>query len=138
MSMYILDTDHVSLYQQAHPQIVGRVAQQNPNAIAVTVVTVEEQMRGWLSAIRKAEQSRLIWAYTGLQKTTEFYRHVQLLAFGEAALEHYNELRKLRLRVGTQDLRIAAIALSANGTVITRNRRDFAQITGLQIADWTQ
>lgn len=52
-------------------------------------------------------------------------------------IERYLALRAAKIRVGIQDLRIAAIVLSIDGTLITRNRRDFAQVPELKIEDWT-
>jgi tRNA(fMet)-specific endonuclease VapC len=43
-------------------------------------------------------------------------------------------LKKKRLE---NDVRIAAIALSVDGTIITRNQKDFSQVPGLKIEDWT-
>jgi tRNA(fMet)-specific endonuclease VapC len=36
-----------------------------------------------------------------------------------------------------KDLRIAVIALSVGGTVITRNQKDFSQVPGIKIENWT-
>jgi tRNA(fMet)-specific endonuclease VapC len=49
-------------------------------------------------------------------------------------LQQNPALRKARLQ---KDMRIAAIALTQNATVVTLNQRDFGQVPGLQIVDWT-
>jgi tRNA(fMet)-specific endonuclease VapC len=36
-----------------------------------------------------------------------------------------------------KDMRIAAIVLSVEGTIITRNQKDFTQVLGIKIEDWT-
>ncbi len=59
-----------------------------------------------------------------------------MLDFNEAAYAYYRDLLRQKIRVGTQDLRIAAIALSVNGIVVTRNQKDFGKVPNLQIENW--
>lgn len=60
------------------------------------------------------------------------------MPFDAAALTEFDRLKAMKLRVGTMDLRIAATALSRGLTVVTRNERDFAQVPGLKVEDWTR
>ena len=48
-SLRILDTDHISLHQRGHAGITANVASLPPEAIAVTIISLEESMRGWLA-----------------------------------------------------------------------------------------
>jgi tRNA(fMet)-specific endonuclease VapC len=138
VSLFILDTDHITLLRQRHPLVSQRVALTAPNNIAVTIVTFEEQVRGWLSAIRRYNATpRQQWAYQGLHGVLDFFCPLNILDFDQAAHTQFEDLRRQKIRIGTQDLRIAAIVLIARGTLVTRNQRDFAQVSGLALADWS-
>lgn len=138
MTLWIFDTDHVTLFQQGNPQIEQRVNQSDRKDIAITIVTVEEQMYGRLNRIRKANsKDELILAYANLRKTINYLADFELLDFDRDAANYYGEFLRQKIRVGTQDLRIAAITLSNNGILLTRNRRDFEKIPGLKFEDWS-
>ncbi|HZP81530.1 MAG TPA: hypothetical protein VFB21_07830 [Chthonomonadaceae bacterium] len=52
--MYLLDTDHISLIARGGPEgqrIIQHASAFAPEEIAVTIVSYEEQMRGWLAEI---------------------------------------------------------------------------------------
>lgn len=138
MTLWIFDTDHATLFQQGNPQIVQCVSAVNPKDIAITLVTFEEQMYGRLNRIRRAKsEDEIVSAYASLRKTINYLTDFELLDFDGDAQHYYMELLRQKIRVGTQDLRIAAIALSKSGILLTRNRRDFEKIPGLRFEDWS-
>jgi tRNA(fMet)-specific endonuclease VapC len=138
VTLWIFDTDHTTLFQQGNPQIVQRVSAVNPKDIAITIVTFEEQMYGRLNRIRRATSGEeVISAYASLRKTINYLTDFELLDFDRDAQHYYMEFLRQKIRVGTQDLRIAAIALSKSSILLTRNRRDFERIPGLRFEDWS-
>lgn len=138
MIRYILDTDHVSLFQREHSMVMQRVNTTDPQTIGVTIITLEEQLYGRLNRIRRATSAEsLVSAYAKLRYTWDFFSTINLLDFSQDAGDCYAELVRQRIRVGTQDLKIAAIALSVTGIVVTRNQQDFGKVPGLKLADWT-
>ncbi len=137
--LYILDTDHISLQQRSHPAVLQRLGVLGEgDSVAVTVITVEEQIRGRLEIIRRHGASpRQVAAYTAFQQTLRYFATWRVLDFTQTAFEQFAALRQQRIRVGSQDLRIAAIALANAAILVTRNTRDFAQVPGLVIEDWS-
>ena len=76
-------------------------------------------------------------AYGRLTDTVHQLRQWRVVSFDTAAIAKYESLKKAKLNVGGNDLRIAAIALERNAIVVTCNRRDFARIPGIVTEDWT-
>lgn len=139
MSLYVLDTDSLQLFQEEHPAVVARVRAVAPNELCTSVITVEEQLSGWYTQLRQAKRpERLAWAYRRLAATVRFLSRVQIVDFDERAIRRCEELKKLKLKVRKMDLRIAATALEREATVVTRNVRDFRQVPGLRIEDWSK
>ena len=138
MPTYILDTDTVTRQQASHPAIIRRLEQIPPTLVFTIVITLREQLRGRLAVVDRAtEDVVLVRAYQQLQATVDYFKQVYLLPFTIEAAAQLQRLRAQKARVGTQDLRIAAIALSVGGVLVTSNRHDFAKVPGLQIEDWS-
>lgn len=140
--MYILDTDHLSLIQrngEDGKRILARLTAIDESEVAVTVITYEEQIKGRLGFLAKAKTlDEQVFAYQGLQQLAIDYRAIAILPFSyTAALEH-QRLRKAYPRLGSMDLKIAAVALTTNALLLTRNTSDFGQILELRIEDWSK
>jgi tRNA(fMet)-specific endonuclease VapC len=65
-----------------------------------------------------------------------FFNKWQILPFNEPAADRFEALRKQRVRIGTQDLKIASIALEAGALLLTANLRDFERVPGLRVENW--
>ena len=100
MTLWILDTDHISLWQRQHTPLLTKLDRIGVENIAITVITVEEQFRGRLDMVRRAnsEVSR-ISAYGWVRETTLFLgQFSQVLAWGSEAERIYGELKQSRSR----------------------------------------
>src|SRR5262249_33974035 len=116
MSLYVIDTDILTLYETGHQAVCQRVAAHQPSELAITVISVEEQLTGRFAQIRRARQpDEIARAYLQLAEATAFLGGLQILPFPEAAIRRYEQLKSARLNVGKQDLRIAATALEYGG-----------------------
>jgi tRNA(fMet)-specific endonuclease VapC len=133
-----LDTDYVSLFQRGHPQIINCLAKVASTELSITIITLEEQLRGRFQMTRRASSpSELIFAYQNLHVTFDSLKSFSIIDFSPTASNIYSLLFSQKIRIGTQDLRIAAIALSVEGIVVTRNQRDFGKVPNLTIEDWS-
>jgi len=139
--MIILDTDHVSALQaegsDVRETLIWRMKRSKDRDFAVTVITLEEQMKGWLAEINSTlDFSRQVGSYQRLAGMFLFFSALKIVDFNEAAAERTLGLRKARVRIGTMDLKIASIALSRDVLLLTANARDFAQVPGLRFENW--
>lgn len=137
MKIYIFDTDHLSLYGRANPYLIAKL-QSTQIQLNTTVINVEEQLRGRLAQISEIKDGEnQSAAYQLLTDTILMLSDFDVLQYDAKAREIYQSLKAQRIRVGTQDMRIASIVIAYNGILLTRNRRDFEKIANLMIEDWT-
>lgn len=138
MLRFLLDTDHLTLYQHGHPLLAQRVAAQPPGAVGVSVITVEESLRGRLAVLARApDGTARVARYGLLEQTVRLFHQFPIASFDQAGEQHFQQLIQLRLRIGTRDLKIAAVVLAHRLVLLTRNRRDFARVPGLAMDDWS-
>ncbi len=140
--MILLDTDHATLLK--YPSGIRRDrlrsrldGLRSEESVAVTIVTIEEQLRGWLACLAKERTShRQVAPYQELATLFEFYSQFTIVAFDIPAANQFDVLRAAKIRIGTMDLKIAAIALVRQSVLLSANIRDFEQVPGLRVENW--
>ena len=139
--MILLDTDHLTIlrYRESaqHDLLMERLNESLDDDVATSVVSVEEQLRGWLAEIHRCrrieDQSS---ADERLAEQIEFLANWPIIRFDPRATNEFAQLRRARIRIGTQDLKIAAIALAQEALLLSANLRDFEQVPGLRVENW--
>ena len=101
------------------------------------VITLEEQMRGWMALINRTKSiERQVHPYQRLASLVQFFAQWTVLPFDDQAANQFKLLQSQKIRIGTMDLKIAAIALSQHALVLSANLRDFGQVPNLRVEDW--
>lgn len=139
---YLLDTDHISFLQRRsgteYIRLAIRMGQYSSADFALCIVSLHEQVLGAHDFINRARTNTdTIRGYNLLLEILQSFASAPVLPFDIEATTNFDELRGQRVRVSTMDLRIAAIAISHNLVLLTRNIRDFSKIPELLTEDWT-
>ena len=87
---------------------------------------------------RVRNQSKEVAAYQRLQALLRFFNEIPVLDYTDVVAPRFEDLKRLRLRVGSMDLKIAAIVLSQDGLLLSANLKDFQRVPNLQVEDWTK
>lgn len=107
---------------------------------AIPVIVVEEVLRGRLNFIRQAQTARkrakLTRAYHFFERSFADLRTQQILPYDDAADKVFERWRKEGFQTPTNDLRIAAICVSQQATLVSRNRKDFEELSELTVVFW--
>jgi tRNA(fMet)-specific endonuclease VapC len=138
MLKFLLDTDHLTLLEHRNIRVTQKIGRQIAGAVGFPAVVVEESLRGRLTAIAQAKDGvRRISRYGLFLESLRRFQQFPIAPFDQSAEDQFQILRALHLRFGTRDQKIAAIALANNVILVTRNRKDFGQVPGLVIVDWS-
>jgi predicted nucleic acid-binding protein len=138
----VLDTDTLSELSRGHPIVTARAAAYLAEfgRLTITAVTVFERLRGYRAAIRAGKPfERQLQAFEALAA------NCVVLPFDRDAAAVAADIwsaatRRQRSQLG--DILIAAVAVSRQIPLATRNARYFQQLTkasdvGLRLVDWT-
>ncbi|MBN2577381.1 MAG: type II toxin-antitoxin system VapC family toxin [Pirellulales bacterium] len=140
--MLVLDTDHMSLLEwggKGSAALRERLADAAPDEVATTIISYEEQIRGWMTYIARAKSlGQQLEAYHRLRRHLDNYRQIPILDFDENAVAEFQNLRQMKIRIGMMDLKIAAIVLSRDAILLSRNLVDYRRVPGLRVEDWTK
>jgi tRNA(fMet)-specific endonuclease VapC len=132
--MILLDTDHLSILANrnatGHAALLSRLEAAG-DSLGVPVICVEEIHRA-----RNVHQQ--IPAYELLISLFHFLADWEIVSFETAAANAFDLLRKQKVRIGSQDLKIAAIALTQAALLLSANLRDFLHVRGLQVENWLE
>jgi tRNA(fMet)-specific endonuclease VapC len=138
--MILLDSDHLTVFSyRDHPRAEGlkNRLQAAGEPVGLTVISLEEQMRGWLAEIKKQHDVfQQISAYDRLINMVQFFHEWTIIRLDDAASKEFTRLKKMKIRVGTQDLKIAAITLAQHALLLSANLRDFQKVPGLRVENW--
>ncbi len=96
--MIILDTDCLSLLNREKilesSTLRRRLDSFPPDEIFTTIISFEEQMRGWLAVIAKAKTpEQQIFGYERLHISLEAYRNTTVLDYDENAAKIHQDLK---------------------------------------------
>jgi tRNA(fMet)-specific endonuclease VapC len=137
----VLDTDVLTIIQRraepGYTRLVNRLNAEPGIILWTTVISFEEQLRGWLAYVKSARITQLAAAYQKLLELNEDFSTRPVLPFDTRATAQLEALIHERIRRGIMDLKIAAVALAHSETLISKNLKDFRKVRGLLVEDWT-
>jgi tRNA(fMet)-specific endonuclease VapC len=135
------DTDILTELFAGNAALLHRLDAIDVDKRGIPIVAAGEVARGWLAVVRQAEAGKgrmsLENALGRFQQSLVNMAPFTLLPYTTAAHALVQQWRAAKIRVGTNDLRIAAICIVHGATLVTRNARDYARIPGLSLDVWT-
>lgn len=138
--MNAFDTDVLTEIFAGDAVLRARLDEIDADKRGIPIVAASEIVRGWLNLIRQAESGKARTppdvAFLRLQQSLVNMAPLALLPYTAAAHTIVEGWKAAKIRVGTNDMRIAAICIDYGATLVTRSARDYAQLPGLTFDVW--
>jgi len=130
--MYMLDTDICIYIIKRKPRsVLKRLESLQPGQLAMSAITFAELMNG-------AKKSKHVEA--NVAKLNELGELIQICPFDQKAAIFYGDVRSILEKkgniIGSNDLLIAAHALSLDWILVSNNEKEFRRVDGLRIENW--
>jgi tRNA(fMet)-specific endonuclease VapC len=130
--MYMLDTDICIYIIKKKPRSVLYYFQRlQPGELSISTITFAELMNG-------AKKSRQI--EDNIARLNELADVLEITPFDQKAAIAYGDVRSALEKkgniIGSNDLLIAAHALSHDCILVTNNEKEFSRVEGLKIENW--
>ncbi|MHB1688531.1 MAG: type II toxin-antitoxin system tRNA(fMet)-specific endonuclease VapC [Ignavibacteriaceae bacterium] len=131
---YLLDTNIcIYIIKKKPEKVIGRFLEYKPGDIVISSITAAELNYG----IEKSSEPD---ANTVALK--EFFQPLIILDYTQDDAETYGKIRAGLERKGTpigaMDLLIASQTLSRGLVLVTNNEKEFKQVKGIRIENWTK
>jgi tRNA(fMet)-specific endonuclease VapC len=130
---YMLDTNICIYIIKRKPlSVIQKLQSLDISDVGISTITLSELEYG-VAKSSKAEQNKLA--------LTEFVAPLEILDYDDLAAQQYGTIRaSLEAQgqvIGSNDLLIAAHALSCACTLVTNNENEFSRVKGLSLQNWT-
>jgi tRNA(fMet)-specific endonuclease VapC len=102
-----------------------------------TIINAQEINEGWCALInRKSAGDLQVKAYAQFLHSLELLMELTLLPFDSASAALFHKLHTTLRHVGTMDLKIAAICVTHDSLLLSRNLLDFEKVPDLRVENW--
>jgi len=130
--MYMLDTDIcIYIIKRKPTSALRRLESLRPGELAMSAITFAELMNG-------AKKSQQVEA--NVAKLNELAELIEIRPFDQKSAIFYGDVRSTLEKkgniIGSNDLLIAAHALSLDWILVTNNEKEFKRVDGLRIENW--
>jgi tRNA(fMet)-specific endonuclease VapC len=130
--MYMLDTDICIYIIKKKPRSVLNYFQRlQPGELSISAITFAELMNG----AKKSHQVE-----DNITRLNELAELLEIKPFDQKAAIAYGNVRSALEKkgniIGSNDLLIAAHALSHDYILVTNNEKEFSRVDGLKIENW--
>ena len=129
----LLDTD-ICIYaiNRKRPEILKGIRDYQIGEVGISAITYAE-LRFGVENSTSADKN--------MERLERFLLPLEIVPFDAEAGRNYGrirtELKRAGCPIGSNDLLIAAHALSLDATLVTNNTREFDRVAGLRVEQWT-